>query len=65
MSISAWEDGRHIVNPDDSTLLRWTYEKHVETCPTCRAGHTWCDRGIRIHTAMLPDTSWIPNTEGA
>jgi len=54
--ITALDGDRVITQPDATTLAHWAYEKHTETCATCRRGDTWCGQGRDYLQATAPHT---------
>jgi hypothetical protein len=43
-------------DPSAASLAYWAYEKHTETCATCRRGDTWCETGRNYLAATAPNS---------
>lgn len=56
-SITGYENGTAVHNPDAATLARWALAAHLEACRTCK--NEYCPTGQHLLAATHPDKSWI------
>lgn len=53
--ITALDGATVVTDPSAETLSKWAYERHTETCATCRTSDGWCSTGRALLAATAPN----------